>query len=198
MNLYLRLLLIVIRGLRGERAGLLGELSTAFRVLPHDCDLNLHLNNARYLSFMDLSRIYVTAKSGLLLRLLGRGWLPVIDAQEISYLRQIAPGEKVEVVTELIGWTESHFFFKHQFRSKAGTAAVSYDRGLFVANRKIIPMKDVIRLVDSDLESPPLPEEVLAFHARAGSKRSRYRLMKNGVSRLRVVPQAARMENRAN
>ncbi len=181
MNLYLRLLWVLISGLRGERQSLLDEVKVDFRVFPHDCDLNFHLTNARYSSFMDLSRMYATGRYRLILRLLRRGWLPVIDAQEISYLRALAPGEKFQIATQLVGWTESHFFFKHRMYSDRGAAAVGYARGLFMHKGKIIPMKEIIGLVSRNTDSPELPEEILAFHARAAEKRTRYRRrLRNG------------------
>ena len=54
MNLYLRLLLLLLRIWRLPRRGVLDESRAAFHVLPNDCDINFHMNNGRYLSFMDL------------------------------------------------------------------------------------------------------------------------------------------------
>lgn len=44
---------------------ILKEKKLSFRVGPTDIDYNLHLNNAKYLSFMDLGRFDLTFKSGL-------------------------------------------------------------------------------------------------------------------------------------
>ena len=68
MNLYLRLFLLLFRLIGLPRKGLLEESRVAFRVLPNDCDVNLHMNNGRYLSFMDLGRVHLVAQVGLMPR----------------------------------------------------------------------------------------------------------------------------------
>lgn len=199
MNLYLRLLWVLISGLRKGQQELLEEVTVDFRVLPHDCDLNLHLTNARYSSFLDLSRMHATGRYRLLLRLLRRRWLPVIDAQEISYLRALAPGEKFQISTQLVGWTESHFFFKHRVFNQRGAAAVGYARGLFMHHRKIVPMQDVIGLVSEETTSPELPAEIVEFHQRAAEKRTRYRRrLRNGPMSRRPASRGARTTAAAN
>ncbi len=67
MNLYLRLFLLLFRLIGLKRKGLFEESRVAFRVLPNDCDINFHMNNGRYLAFMDLGRVHLMAQ----LRLLG-------------------------------------------------------------------------------------------------------------------------------
>lgn len=74
MNLYLRLLWLLWRLHSLRRRGLFEESRVAFCVWPNDCDLNLHMNNGRYLSLMDLGRVYLTAQSGLLREALRRRW----------------------------------------------------------------------------------------------------------------------------
>ena len=64
MNLYLRLLFLLFRLIGLPRKGPLEESRVAFRVLPTDCDINLHMNNGRYLSFMNLGRLHLVAHLG--------------------------------------------------------------------------------------------------------------------------------------
>jgi len=54
VNLYLRLLKLLFLLPFVRRQALLDHGHIAFRVRPNDCDINLHLNNGRYLTFMDL------------------------------------------------------------------------------------------------------------------------------------------------
>ena len=46
------------------------------RVLPNDIDINLHLNNARYLGMMDYARTHMLARSRLLERIIRRAGRP--------------------------------------------------------------------------------------------------------------------------
>ena len=87
MNLYLRLLLLLLRIWRLPRRGVLDESRAAFHVLPNDCDINFHMNNGRYLSFMDLGRVHLMEQSGLLPVILKQGWMPVLSAADIVALQ---------------------------------------------------------------------------------------------------------------
>ena len=80
MNLYLRLLKLLFLLPFVRRRGLLDSGRIAYRVWPNDCDMNLHLNNGRYLTFMDLGRVHLLAQTGLLGKLLQNRWAPVLSA----------------------------------------------------------------------------------------------------------------------
>ena len=49
MNLYLRLLLTLLRAWRGPRLEPGATLTRTLRVLPNDLDMYGHMNNGRYL-----------------------------------------------------------------------------------------------------------------------------------------------------
>ena len=102
MNLYFRLLLILLRSRFANRIGLLEESSLEHRVWPLDCDINFHLTNANYFALCDLSRIYYMGQIGVLFELISRKWLPVAQAQEISYFRGINPLQRFEVLTKFV------------------------------------------------------------------------------------------------
>ncbi|MDB5490660.1 MAG: Mesenchymal stem cell protein, partial [Micavibrio sp.] len=58
MNLYLRVLIVIFRALFGQP---MTDVTTPqrirLRVYPNDLDSNLHMNNGRYLTVMDLGRL---------------------------------------------------------------------------------------------------------------------------------------------
>jgi acyl-CoA thioesterase FadM len=66
VNLLLRLLATLIGARRRSPLGPLDESVMTLRVLPTDVDANLHMNNGRYLSIMDLGRFDLTVRNGLL------------------------------------------------------------------------------------------------------------------------------------
>jgi len=61
VTLYLRLLILLIRLIGLPRRWLFEESRVGFRVLPTGCDVNLHMNNGRYLAFMDQGRLHYVA-----------------------------------------------------------------------------------------------------------------------------------------
>ena len=106
MNLYLRLLFLLFRLIGLARKELLEESRVSFRVLPTDCDINFHMNNGRYLSFMDLGRVHLVAQIGLLPVIARRRWRAALGAAEINFIRALAPLQKFELVTRLVTWDD--------------------------------------------------------------------------------------------
>lgn len=74
MNLIFRLAKVLITAFFRDRLSLLDESVLEFRVLPTDLDVNLHMNNARYLSVMDLGRLDLLVRAGLFATLVWRHW----------------------------------------------------------------------------------------------------------------------------
>jgi YbgC/YbaW family acyl-CoA thioester hydrolase len=163
MNLLLRLLLVLIRA-RHYRAGAfppLGEARLTFRILPTDLDFNLHVNNARYLSFMDLGRVDLLNRLGLL-RFAFRGrWLPVLGAAAIRYHRPLHLGQRVALVTRLAGWDEKWFYLEQRFERGDKPIATAWVKGLIRGPEGSIPTRAVLASVGADIASPALPEECL-------------------------------------
>ncbi len=90
-------------------------LSTAFRVLPSDLDMLMHMTNGRYLSVLDAARISYMSRTGLWRRYRERGWHPVVVSQTISYRRSLTLGVKYTVHTTLLGFDARNGYFEHSF-----------------------------------------------------------------------------------
>jgi acyl-CoA thioesterase FadM len=157
MNLYFRLLLIVIRSLFANRINLLDESRTVYRVWPLDCDFNLHLTNSRYFSLCDVSRLYFMGQVGALFKLLKRKWLPIAQAQEISYFKPINPVQKFEVLTRLTYWDDKYWYTEHRFFVAEKLCAVVQVRGVFVHRGKVLSFHDVLAAVDQAMPAPDKP-----------------------------------------
>lgn len=159
MNLYLRLLKVVFRILFGPKKGLMDASRVAFRVWPHDCDLNFHMNNGRYLTFMDLGRIHLIGQMKLLSRFVKDRWHPILGAAEISFIRPLAPLQKFFLVTRMITWDDKYFYIEQRFvTGEDRLCAVAYVRGLFMVGREKIPPQQAIALLGPVPPAPPMPE----------------------------------------
>jgi acyl-CoA thioesterase FadM len=110
VNLYLRLLFLLVRLMNVRRRGVLEDSRVSFRVMPNDCDVNLHMNNGRYLSFMDLGRLHLVAQVGLLRIVVKNRWKPVLAAAEINFIRSLAPFEKFDMVTRVVTWDDKYIY----------------------------------------------------------------------------------------
>lgn len=161
MNLYLRLLVLLFRLIPLSRKPLLEESRVSFRVLPNDCDINLHMNNGRYLSFMDLGRVHLMRQSRLLGHIVRNRWMPVLTGAEINFIRPLAPFQRFDLVTRIATWDDKYFYMEQRFESKGALCAHSFVKGLFLGRdgRKIASDK-VITAIGWDSDPPEMAEEL--------------------------------------
>ena len=171
MNLYFRFIKLLISLFFIERKPPMDESVKSFRAWPFDCDYNLHMTNARYLSLMDLGRIHLTAQAGILKTVYGKKWLPVVTSAELSFFKEIKPFHKFSLHSRVIAWDEKYWYIAQQFKSGDKLHATAMVRGVFVKNRKIIPFQDIVNLIDEKILAPIEPKTVTAWKALLEAKK---------------------------
>lgn len=161
MLLLIRFLFVVLRSRFRSRIGVLDESVVRFTVLPHDCDLNFHLNAGRFVSFMDVARVELIGRMRLLEKVLRRGWRPVIGGCVVRYRRSILPFERFTIRTRLLAWDEKWFYIEHVVEHEGAFCAVGHMRTVIRGRGGTIPPREVLALLKlDDRDSPPLPEFV--------------------------------------
>ncbi len=171
MNLYLRLLWLLWHLRRTVRRGLFDDSRLAFRVLPNDCDINLHMNNGRYLSFMDLGRVHLTAQAGLMTQVRRKRWMPVLAAAEITFVRSLNPFERFELVTRVMTWDEKYVYLEQIFERDGELCAHAYVKGLFLSREGRVPNAEVVRSIGYSGDAPPMAESLERWAALTAIKR---------------------------
>lgn len=162
MNLIGRLLLVILRGMGYQRAAFhpLGEATLRFHVLPHDLDINIHVNNARYLQWMDLGRFDFMNRVGIFRTAFKQKWMPVLGGVDIRYHRPLHFAQSVDLVTRLVAWDEKWFYMEQRFVREGKPIATAYAKALFRGPDQSVPSAEVIALIDPGLVSPPFPPEL--------------------------------------
>lgn len=173
MNLYLRLLWIVLKVIRGDKKDILAESRLSLRVLPLDCDINWHLNNARYLSFMDLGRMHLVGQAGLYRILFKRRWSPILLAAEISFIKALKPFESFELVTRVITWDKTYLYLEQRFEKGGKLLALAYVKGLFISKTGKVPTTELLAALGStQLEPPPMPDVIKCWKRVTEAKKN--------------------------
>lgn len=135
-----------------------------YHVLPHDLDLNFHLNNGRYLQFMDLGRIDWLWRTGILQECLGRGWMMVLGGAMVRFRRPIGLFQTFDVTTRLVCWTDRAFILEHEMRKADGevlaTAAV---QAAVLKRDGTVPCREVGVAIGEHASSPPMPAHIAAW-----------------------------------
>ncbi|TAK91280.1 MAG: thioesterase [Burkholderiaceae bacterium] len=157
MNLYLRLLVMLLTLPFVRRRDFLESASVRFLALPNDCDINFHVNNGRYLTFMDLARVHFCAQSGLLKLILTRGWMPVLAAADINFIRPLPPLRRFTIRTRLLGWDDKYFYIEQRFERKGQLCALAFVKGLMLSKGRPLPSNQILQGLGVDSTSPDLP-----------------------------------------
>ena len=142
-----------------------------FRVWPTDLDINLHVNNGRYFTIMDLGRTDLIIRMGILRTMLKHGWMPVLTSSTIRFRRELRLFEPFDLETSIIYWHGASFVMEHRLRfvkgRRAGAIAATalvkggfYDR----KERTFIAVDDLVREFNFGTStSPPITPAVDAL-----------------------------------
>ena len=155
MNLYFRMVIVFFKIWLGHKKSWEKESTLSFRVYPFDCDINFHLTSARYVGFADLGRIHLLGQMGVFSKFLKRRWFPFASGTEITYIRPIKPFQKFTMRSKITSWDEKYVYIEHCFEVDNKVMAIAIFRGLFVKDRNIVPMNDIVSLGGADPFSPP-------------------------------------------
>lgn len=163
MNLLLRTVAVLLAALRRPRLGPLDTSTVTFRVLPNDLDVNLHMNNGRYLTLMDLGRLDLVARIGILREMRRRRWMPVVGSLTVRYRRSLQPFQRYQLRTRLLCWDEKWFFMEQRFEHRGHLMAIALVKGLFLGPEGQVPTQRVVDASGVRIDSPPFPEPVAAW-----------------------------------
>ena len=121
MNLWFRLLATIVATFWKPRlAPPLERSRLRFRVWPSDLDTNLHMNNGRYLTIMDLGRPDLIVRMGILRPMIKYGWMPVLTTNIIRFRRELKMFEPFELESGIRYWQNTTFVMEHRIRFVKG------------------------------------------------------------------------------
>ena len=162
MLLLVRFIITIFKARFRSRIQPLDESVVRFRALPHDCDLNFHLNAGRFVCFMDVARIELLARMRVLRPVIKRGWRPVVGGNVVRYRRSIQPFERFAVRSRVLGWDDKWFYIEHIVERHDGSlAAIGIMRTLLRTEGRNVEPRELMELMElGALQSPPLPEFV--------------------------------------
>lgn len=169
MNLLLRVLYVFISSFFKPKIGdILAPSHLKLCVLPNDLDFNLHMNNGRYLTIMDLGRLDLILRTGLMKIMLQQASVPILASASIRYRLSIDPFQKYTLQTQIIGWDEKWFYIEQRFLMGSGSkegqvAAIGLVKGCFLNNKtqSTVPTIDVLNGINYTAASPALPQHMI-------------------------------------
>jgi acyl-CoA thioesterase FadM len=149
MNLIFRMIYVYLYSLFRERINIgVIHASLPMIVLPNDLDLNMHMNDGRYITICDLSRIDIFIRTGLAKAMLKRHWIPVIAEHTMVYKKSLHLFERYTVLFEMTHWDDKFFYMNHTFMKADRVVALGTSKGAIRSREGVINPADVIAAVE--------------------------------------------------
>lgn len=153
MNLMLRMLYVLFLSLFRERIPVTAlESRLSLRTLPNDLDVNLHMNNGRYLTICDLNRVDLFIRTGLLKIMLKKKWMPMVADHTMTYKKPLKMLERFDVSLTVTHWDEKFFYMTHTFTSGERVVAEGTSKAVIRAREGVVKPAEVILAVGREME----------------------------------------------
>ncbi|MFP5519623.1 MAG: acyl-CoA thioesterase [Bdellovibrionia bacterium] len=154
MNLYFRFFWLFFKSLfYKNELTLLDTCTTSFRVNPLDLDINLHMNNGRYLSLMDLGRTDLMFRAKVFKKLFFKGYYPVVISESISFRKSLNLFDSFVIETKLDAWNEKDFYLLQTFKFQNEVIAEGFIKGRFLKRgvRGSVPTAELFQILNLNL-----------------------------------------------
>jgi len=164
MKQLFRLLKILILSRFQSKVGAMDETVVHFRVWPNDLDPYLHMNNGVYLTLLDLGRVGLMVRSGMMKLAKREGYYPVVASEAIKFRFSLLPFQKFSIVTKMVGWDERYFYLQQRFMVGGKVAASAFIKGSILSKKggKVSP-PEMFSMMGLPHESPAFPPMVEKF-----------------------------------
>ncbi|MFT5880340.1 MAG: acyl-CoA thioesterase FadM [Moritella sp.] len=137
------------------KTGMRGVISTddlscelTMRVLPNDLDVNMHMNNGRFLTICDLSRLDLFIRTGLTKLMVKHKWAPIIAHHDMNYFKPLKPFQKYTVRLSIDSWDDKYFYCTHTFTSQGKVYAKGSSKAVVRSKEGVLAPGMVVDLVD--------------------------------------------------
>jgi acyl-CoA thioesterase FadM len=157
MNLIFRLIYVFLTAYRRGRIEPLDTGRIWLRVMPNDLDIFLHVNNGRYLTLMDLGRIDLMVRSGMLAALRARNWTPVVASAAVNFKRPLKFWQRYEMVTRIAGWDSRSIYIQQELYVSGKLMASGMIKTMTRDANNTVPAADVMAAAGYNGPSPELP-----------------------------------------
>ena len=145
MNLYLRLLGVLLRGRLLPPLHFSDTLVQRWHVLPNDLDVNLHMNNARYAAMVDLALVEFFGRTGFLRSLLAQGWRPMAGGTVMTFRRGLDPFKAYELRFSWLCSDERWNYMAAEFVRDGVVHAAGLMKGGAVSKQGLVPTAEYLR-----------------------------------------------------
>lgn len=164
MNLWIRLLTVLVGARWRGSIGLFDTCRLRMIVLPNDLDFNGHVTNGRYLTLADLGRIDYVSRTGVLGLAMKRRARPMVGDVFAKFRRGLKLFERYELHTRLLGWDDKWIFTEHRFIRRGRLVGLVVTRGFFHSEGGAMRPQEFLDAFAFIAKPPPLTEWVTSWN----------------------------------
>lgn len=191
MNLYLRLLRVLLGGWIQANSHHADTTISRFRVWLHDLDAFGHMNNGRYLQIMDVARTDWMVRTGVLGAIRRNRWAPLLGGGFIRFRYSLKMLQPYRVHSRLLCWDDRWFFLEHVFADRSERpVAIGITRAALRKNGAWVRSSEVVTHVHPGAISPRIPgyvQDWVALEDKMYRRGSRNHRQGNRSTTLREV-----------
>jgi len=178
---WIRLIRIGLTCIGKPRIDVLDTTRIRMRVWPNDLDLNLHVNNGRYLALADIARMHWFVRSGAARIAYRERALPVVGDAIAKFRRDMKLFDEFEIHTRMLGWDARWGFIEHRFVRNGRVLGVVAVRGLFKGPNGPIEPQWFLDRLGLHHESPTLPQWTREWNSGCESLTAQLRREESGA-----------------
>lgn len=159
MRLRLRLLLLLLSSFWKRPLGILDESVITLIVLPNDIDIT-KISNDRYVALMDLGRMDLAFRCGLLKSMFKNKWVPMATFDTIRFRHPLEAFQRYQLITRVVWWDEDFLYFEQRFERQGRVVATGYVCGTLLGQHGPIPTNRLFDEIGNTEVKPSQPEIV--------------------------------------
>ncbi|MCW9047959.1 MAG: thioesterase family protein [Gammaproteobacteria bacterium] len=131
-----------------------------FHVLPNDLDINMHMNNGRFNSIMDLGRIDIMLRTGLLQMVYKKKWYGVVGSIHTRFKRPLKLFQAYELHSQIIYWDDKWTWVEHKMFSNDKLVCSALVQTLIRRKGENVTTPELQKLMGFAHQSPEITDEI--------------------------------------
>jgi len=147
-------------------------ITRSFRVGFRHIDFNLHINNAKYLMFLEKARWDHSIQTDTFNLLLKNKLNFIVAGVEVGYIREIRLFKKFDVETTYLGWDEKYFYLEQKCVADGKLCNYSLVKAVFTQKGKVVSPSEVMDIIPVEQRPQQLPEHMQIWKDLAIAKRN--------------------------
>jgi len=133
------------------------------RVFLGDIDIYPELNNGRHLTMMDMGRLDLAQRTGLLRTVHEQKWGLAVSGASVRYRHRLKAFKRFQLHTQIVA-TDDRWFYFHQYTVRNGkTHSSALVRAGITSKKGLVPVKKVLDALGIPDWNPGMPEWVEAW-----------------------------------